>query len=153
MTNWISWIGTILMVCACTSCRGQDMIRIGFDVENGTPQYTLQSKAVTAERLVEVINKLGNLSDSQALVVVPAARVSASDLLGLLLTIKESRLHNIIISAPARRAGVDGRITMAMNLHSESFYGDVAPGYSGGFETNSSEFLDVIVKQDPDKKK
>lgn len=153
MRNLISPTLTGLLLLICTSCRGQDMIRIGFDVADGRPQYTIQSKAVTPERLVEVLGKIGKLSDSQTLVLVPAARVSASDLLGLLLTVRESGLHNVIISTPAKRNGAEGRITLAMDLYRESFYGDVGPGYRGGFETNSTEFLELIVKPDADKRK
>ena len=142
-----------LLLVTCASCRGQNMVRIGFDVADNRPKYTIQSKVVSPERLVDVLKKLSKLSDSQTLVVVPTARVSVSDLLGLLLTIRESGLHRIIISAPANRNGSEGRITIALDIFRESFYGDVGGGYTGGFETNSTEFMELFVKPEELKQK
>jgi hypothetical protein len=153
MKKWLHVTACTLLLASCSSCRGQDFLRVGVDVENGEPQYTLQSKTVTTARLVEVLKKIGQMSQSQNVVVVPTSRVSAPELLGLLLTIRESGLHKVVISTPAKRNGVEGRITLAMDLYLESFYGDVGPGYSGGFETNSSEFLEAVVKPEAERQK
>ena len=139
-------IMAVLFLFGTTGCA-QVMIRIGVDTKDGLPLYVINAKTVTPERLDELLIKLGKLDSSQNLVIVPTERVSAGDLLNVLLTIRDAGLTNVIVSASARRKGIAGRITIGAFLTRESLYGDVSShAYYGGFETNSSAFVEDFVK-------
>lgn len=141
---------SMFLISVCSACRGQDFFRIGLDVEDGEPRYTYFLKPVTQEKLVVGLTRIGKYHPAfGGLLVVPTDRVSASDLLGLLLTIREAGVSNVIVSTSAKRNGVEGRITIAMNMSRDVLY-DGGPENVVGFKpkTDEDEFIELAVNPD-----
>ncbi len=141
---------SLYLLCACLQCRGQHFFRLGFDVENGVPKYTFILKDVTPEGMVEKLTRIAKYHPAnERLLVVTTARVSAADLLGLLLTIRECGLHNIIVSSPVERNGVEGRITIAMDVSRDVVYGcgdrESIVGFRPSSNGTNDEFLELEV--------
>jgi len=125
-------LGIMLLVCSCTQAQ---LVAIRLSAKDGHPQYELNRRPVTEATLGYLLQRLQNLSPGQQVLVATSAETPASDLLGLLLTIREIGLTNVVITVPAIRKGQKGRITISADISPRSV-SDVG-GYVGGFETCS----------------
>ncbi len=124
--------GLMLLVCPCTHAQ---MASIRLSAKDGHRQYELNRRPVTEEVMAKLLRKLQALAPSQQVLIATAGETPASDVLGLLLTIREIGLTNVVISVPAIRKGQKGRITISADI-SPREVSDVV-GYMGGFETSS----------------
>ena len=138
MKKKILSVSALLLIMGCCSCRGQSTMRVTIDVQDGALQYTVNSGPMAADGLDALLKEVAKLDADQVILVEPTSRVSASDLVSLLQLMREAGLHNVVIRTPAKRNGVQGRITMVIDLCIGKVYGEDCKGGHDGFETNVS---------------
>lgn len=111
-----------------------------------TPTYTVgrNNRILTFDELSALISRIAKLDTDQMILIAVEDDVNVSQLLPLLLAIRESGLKNVALNAPSVWQGKQGYITLSADITPRAITGDVI-GHEdyGGFSAVDLERLEL----------
>ena len=110
---------------------------MGVDSTESGLSYTIGVSPVSRDNAVQLLRRYGASDTNLCLWIQFTTRISATNLIDVLVMAHDAGIRNVLVSLPDTHEGAKGVLALPINLEQRAFDSDTGQRFRAGFHTNS----------------